>query len=264
MLFSLNVDASENPSTAFYYAENPPLELLSEYQRVVVEPENILANQLKVLQQRGVIVYAYLSIGEVGANRVWYKQIKAEWKKGVNSAWNSAVMDMTSTDWHDFLLDKKMKKLWQQGYRGFFLDTMDSYQLFAKTEPEQSQQKAGMVKLLRAMSQKYKGVQLLFNRGFEILDQVAGLSDGLVAESLFSGWDAGENEYIVISTKDREWLLGKLKQAQDKYLLSVTVIDYVPSNNKEQAKKIADKISQAGFVPWVSTPKLDSMGVGRN
>ena len=262
LFLSLHVNASEKLATAFYYAANPPLDLLSAYERVVVEPENISPDQLRYLQKRGVTVYAYLSIGEVGTDRDWYDQIKKEWKLGINSSWNSDVMDMTSTDWHDFLLNKKMQKLWQQGYRGFFLDTMDSYQLFAKTESEQKKQQQGMVKLLKSMNQQYKNVHLLFNRGFEILDQVANLSDGLVAESLFSGWDPDKKKYTTISAKDREWLLGQLKQARDDYSLPVIVIDYLPPEQREQAEKVADKIRQEGFIPWVSTPELDYMGVG--
>lgn len=262
LFLSSNINALENPSIAFYYATNPPLDLLSAYERVVVESENILPEQLRYLQKRGVIVYAYLSIGEVATDRSWYDQIKKEWKLGVNSSWNSAVMDMASTEWHDFLLNKKMQKLWQQGYRGFFLDTMDSYQLVAKTESEQRKQQDGMVKLLQSMKQQHKDVRLLFNRGFEILDQAANLSDGLVAESLFAGWNPDKNEYTAIKVKDREWLLGKLKQARDDYSLPVMVIDYLPPEQRKQAERVAEKISQAGFVPWVSTPELDYMGVG--
>ncbi len=263
LFLSFNVNALENPSTAFYYATNPPLDLLSAYERVVVQSENILPEQLHYLQKRGVIVYAYLSIGEVATDRAWYDQIKKELKLGINSSWNSAVMDMTSAEWHDFLLNKKIEKLWQQGYRGFFLDTMDSYQLFAKTESEQRKQQEGMVKLLKSMKQQHKEIHLLFNRGFEILEQVAYLSDGLVAESLFAGWDPDKNEYTPIKEEDRKWLLGKLKQAREDYSLPVMVIDYLPPEQRKQAERVAEKISQEGFVPWVSTYKLDYMGVGR-
>ena len=257
-----DVNATENPSTAFYYAKNPPLDLLSSYERVVVEPENISPEQLNYMQKRGVSVYAYLSIGEVSPTRDWYDQINKKWIKGENIDWGSVVMDMTSTGWHDFLLNKKIQKFWQQGYRGFFLDTMDSYQLFAKNETEQSNQQRGMVKLLKKMKKKYKNIHLLFNRGFEILDQTADLSDGLIAESLFSGWDSINNEYKSINAKEREWLLSKLQQVKDKYALPITVIDYLPPEQRIQAEKVAKKIRQAGFSPWVSTPELNYMGVG--
>jgi len=255
-------EAAENPSTAFYYATNPPLDLLSTYERVIVEPDNITSEQLRFMQNQGVIVYAYLSIGEVGPTRTWSKEIKEEWKKSINTGWNSAVMDMTSNGWHQFLLKKQMKKLWQQGYRGFFLDTMDSYQLFAKTEPDLLKQRQGMITLIKEMKQQYKDVHLLFNRGFEILDQVANLSDGVIAESLFAGWSPEKNEYRPVPKEDKQWLANKLKQVRDVYNLPITVLDYLPPERREQAESIAAQISQEGFTPWVSTPALDYMGVG--
>ncbi len=251
----------ESPSTAFYYAQNPPLDLLAAYDRVVLEPENVNPKQIKYLQQQGVTVYAYLSIGEVAEYRSWFSDIKPQWKRSNNVDWNSAVMDMTATGWHDYLLNNRMQQLWQQGYRGFFLDTMDSYQLFVTTADDRTKQQQGMITLLKAMKKNYPGSSLLFNRGFEILEQTANLADGLIAESLFSGWNPAKSEYKEVSPNDREWLLGKLKQAHDTYKLPVTVIDYLPPTQRNQAKEIAKKISSAGFTPWVSTPQLDYMGV---
>jgi polysaccharide biosynthesis protein PelA len=259
---SFIIKAGGIPATAFYYAANPPVNLLAAYERVILEPDNIKAAQLHYLQQQGVTVYAYLSIGEVGPDRSWYKQIKEEWKQGINAGWQSAVMDMTASGWHDYLLNVRIQQLWQQGYRGFFLDTMDSYQLFAKTAIDRRRQQEGMVKLLSAMKRQYKDVHLLFNRGFEILDQAADLADGLVAESLYAGWNAEKNTYQAVVAEDREWLLSKLQQARDEYGLPVTVIDYLPVEQRDQAEKIAAQIIRAGFIPWVSTPELNYMGVG--
>ncbi|MCK5728337.1 MAG: endo alpha-1,4 polygalactosaminidase [Methylococcales bacterium] len=250
------------PSTAFFYAANPPVDLLATYKRVVLEAENTTAEELAYLKKRGVKVYAYLSIGEEDSTRPWFKKIKSSWKKTENKAWNSAVMDMTSQGWHDFLLKRRMKALWKRGYRGFFLDTMDSFNLFAKTPEERTRQQEGMVKLLKSMKTQYKGVGLLFNRGFEILDQAADLADGIVAESLYHRWNAEKKAYTEVSEGDREWLLGKLNEAKDKYKLPVVSIDYLPPSRRDEAEVAAKKITEHGFVPWISTPALDYMGVG--
>ncbi len=261
ILFSPLANSIESPSTAFYYAKNPPLDLLAAYDRVVLEPDNANPKQIQYLQQQGVTVYAYLSIGEVAEYRNWFTEIKNQWKRSNNADWNSTVMDMTATGWHDYLLNKRMQQLWQQGYRGFFLDTMDSYQLFVTTAEDRIKQQQGMITLLKAMKQKYPDSSLLFNRGFEILEQTAKLADGLIAESLFAGWDPAKSEYKEVPANDRAWLLAKLKQARDTYNLPVTVLDYLPPTQRDQAKEVAKKISAAGFTPWVSTSQLDYMGV---
>ncbi len=259
---SYGYSETKMPSTAFFYATKPPVDLLATYKRVVLEAENTSAEELAYLKKRGVKVYAYLSIGEEDSTRPWFKKIQASWKKTENKAWNSAVMDMTSQGWHDFLLNQRMKALWKRGYRGFFLDTMDSFNLFAKTPEERTRQQEGMVKLLKSMKSQYKGVGLLFNRGFEILEQAASLADGVVAESLYHRWNAEKKAYTDVSEGDREWLIGKLNEAKDKYNLPVVSIDYLPPSRRDEAEKSAKKITEHGFVPWISTPALDYMGVG--
>lgn len=262
LLFSDFAHANEGPPTAFFYGSHPPGELLSGYERVVVEADNVTAGELKRLSERGAIVYAYFSIGEVGPDRNWNNEIEESWKLGQNGAWKSAVMDMTSTGWRDYLLKKRLPELWHRGYKGFFLDTMDSYQLYAKSEPEQKRQQEGMVELIKAIKTQFPGVHLLFNRGFEILERVASLADGVAAESLFQGWNPGQAKYRDVPEADRAWLMEKLKVVKNRYALPVTVLDYVPPERRDLAESTAQKIKALGFIPWVSTPALDYMGVG--
>lgn len=259
---SVLANAVETPATAFYYASHIPVDLLSAYQRVVVEPDNVTAAELKQLKQKGARVYAYFSIGEVGADRRWLKDLQPSWILGTNSGWKSAVMDLTQSGWRDYVIKKQLQALTDRGFEGFFLDTMDSYQLFAKSEAAQRQQQQGMVALIKSMKQQFPNVHLLFNRGFEVLDQVAPLADGVIAESLFKRWDPVKSVYVDVPENDRTWLLNKLTVVRDKYALPVTVLDYLPPEQRALAKDIADKIKALGFIPWISTPALDYMGVG--
>jgi hypothetical protein len=249
-------------STAFYYGRDLPLETLSRYQRIVVEPENTTADELAFLKKHGAKVYAYLSIGEVRMDSPLSQQLKKDWVLGINKDWNTRVMDLSNSGWRDFLLDTVADKHRQQGYQGFFLDTMDSYQRATNTASGLSSQQLGIITLIRAMKQQFSGVALLYNRGFEVLDEVANLADGVVAESLFSGWNPTTSRYQEVPVNDREWLLNKLTTVRDKYQLPVTVIDYLPSGQRPQAIKTAKKIADFGFTPWVSSMELNSMGVG--
>jgi hypothetical protein len=258
-----NLDNQKNMySTAFFYGRDLPLEALSRYQRIVVEPDNVTDDELAFLQKHGTKVYAYLSIGEVRMDSPWSQQLEKDWVLGINKDWNTQVMDLSNSGWRDFLLDTKADKLWRQGYQGFFLDTMDSYQRVTITASGLSSQQLGIITLISTMKQQFSGVSLLFNRGFEVLDEVANLADGVVAESLFAGWNPTVSRYQEVSVKDREWLLNKLTTVRDKYQLPVTVIDYLPTGQRPLAIIIATKITGLGFSPWVSSMELNSMGVG--
>lgn len=136
------------------------------------------------------------------------------------------------------------------------------YLIYAKNENAQRLQQKGMVELLHGMKSKFPGVRLLFNRGFEILDQTSDLTDGVVAESLFKSWDPGRSVFKDVPEDDRIWLTNKLTEVHRRYHLPIIVLDYLPPEQRELAKSIALKIKALGFVPWISTPGLNHVGVG--
>lgn len=144
----------------------------------------------------------------------------------------------------------------------FFFDTIDSYRLYTKTTTGLLTQQLGIINLTRAIKQEFSGVHLLFNRGFDILDEVSDLIDGIVAESLFTSWNPQASLYQTVPQSDYEWLLEKLFMVRDKYKLPITVIDYLPDNQQERRMEIARKIFDLQFTPWVSTMALNTMGVG--
>lgn len=251
---------AQNPSTAFFYGQRAPLDLLAQFDQVVVQPEHI--DNLAALQKGGTEVFAYLSVGEAERFRSGYRELDKRWFLGVNHGWGSDIVDLTQSGWREHLLEKRMAALWAAGYRGFFLDTLDSYQAVIKDPAGQTAQARALAGLIRAMHQRFPGIKLLFNRGFEVLPEVAGLAAGMVAESLFQSWSPLEKCYTQVNEQDRAWLLGRLQEARDRYHLPVTVIDYLPPQQRELARQTARRIADLGFTPWIANPALDYMGVG--
>lgn len=261
-LFLFPMKTSLLPSTLFYYGQNIPIEQASQFQQVIVEPDNIAQHEIDSLKEKGVKLYAYLSIGEVGQYRSWADKIDRQWVLGSNEYWKSTVMDMSNPEWRQFIIEQLATELWKKGFQGFFLDTMDSYQNFTETADEKLAQQQGIIQLAKVLNNKFDGVSLLFNRGFEVIDRVADLTDGIVAESLFVGWDAKNARYRDVSPADHQWLLNKLTAIRNKHQLPIIVLDYLPSQEKAKAKVIAKKIQSLGFVPWVSTVELNQIGEG--
>lgn len=250
-------------STAFYYGHSVPVDPLSQFQQVVVEPENMSTNNLDYLHAKGVKVFAYISIGEVNRTRSWYSEIPKNWFMGNHEAWGSDIIDLTQQGWHDYLVNKYMTVLWEQGYRGFFFDTLDSYQIASVDSEDRLIQEEALIQLIKRIHQHFPGVNLIFNRGFEILPEVGQYATALAAESLFQGWDQSRQKYAEVSEPDRSWLLDKLTQARDHFGLQIIVIDYVDLEQKELAQKTSKQISQLGFTPWVANPGLNILGVGK-
>lgn len=254
-----NVTA-EPRNVAFYYGPSAPAGPLAKYDWVVVQPGNF--KELQAFDRQGTEAFAYVSVGEIEERLLGDPAIQPAWLIGRNAGWNSRVVDLSSRGLRQYLLDRLMAPLWKQGYRAFFLDTLDSYQLATRDEAGRAAQLDGLVDLIRQMHRRFPGIKLLFNRGFEVLPRTADLCAGVAAESLFAGWDPVKADYRPVPEADRAWLLAKLNDVHDRYRLPVVVIDYLPSNRAVEALTVAQKIRALGFVPWVSNPAFDRMGIG--
>jgi len=258
-LYSVTVQGAV--STAFYYGTHPPIDKLVLFDRVVVEAENLTISERKSLIRGGVETFAYVSLGEVNRTRQWFDEIQKNWIRGENNDWNSVVIDLNNREWHRYLIEKRLLPLWNRGYHGFFLDTLDSYMTFSAGQ-DRKEQRQGLVDLITSIHRRFPGVKLILNRGFEVIPNVFQFIDGVVAESLFQRWNPVNKEYVEVPKGDRDWLLSQLNRISAEHQLPVTVIDYLPNSAVELSQSTAKKIEKLGFSAWISVPELDSVSVG--
>lgn len=264
LLFSAMITKAEAVSSApfsvaFYYAEKPPLDELQAFNIVVIDPDAVgLAPQ--TYKSSHSELFAYISVGEADPQRRFYKQIKPEWLLGDNPAWKSKLVDLANPAWRAFFLDQVVEPLWAAGYRGFFLDTLDSF-LLVKDNKKHPALMAGLAEVIRTIKQRHPGARLIFNRGFELLGQVQDSAFAVAAESLFQKFDPTTGVYGEVQEHDRQWLLGKLADVQ-KAGLPVIAIDYVAPKDRELSRKTAEKIKALGYIPWVTDKDLASLGIG--
>ncbi len=248
-------------SVAVFYDANPPIEILSQFDRLILESANIKPTDLQALTANGATTYAYFSIGEVGPDRVYSEPVNEQWVASVNSAWNSRVMDLTSAGWQQFVI-RRIDELVAQGFDGVFLDTMDSFQLISTDDTVRQNQQQALAGIIASMKKRHPSLRLIANRGFEVLDSIAPHLDAIAAESLYKGWNNARQRYVDVPAADREWLTGWLDTASQTYGLDVIVIDYLPPSERDDAVAVAQRIAQQGYIPWVATPGLDYVGVG--
>ncbi|MFP5410077.1 MAG: bifunctional glycoside hydrolase 114/ polysaccharide deacetylase family protein [Gammaproteobacteria bacterium] len=247
------------PTLALYYGARPPVAELRTFDIVVLDP----ASSLEPAKLEPAQAFAYVSVGEVHPSRDYSARIPSAWLIGENKVWGSKVLDQTQPAWRQFFLDKVIAPLWQRGFRGFFFDTMDSYQLAARTPEARARQEAALVSLIKAVSARYPDARLILNRGFEILPQVKTEVFAVAAESLFGGWDQARQRYVEVPDADRAWLLAQLARARDELGLKVYAIDYAPPEKPAQAREIARRILALGIEPYVTRGDLAQVGLGR-
>ena len=260
VLWCLSMSAFAAPNVAFYYGANPPWDALKSFDVVVVEPDH--APDAARASTSGMQVYAYLSVGEIEFERPYAKALPEGLVFGANKPWGSHVVDQAHAEWPAFFLDRIVAPLWNAGYRGFFLDTLDSFQLAAKNDEERARQIQGLVTVIQAFRSRYPEAKLIFNRGFEVLPQLHMHAQAVAAESLFSGWDQKNRKYTEVSEADRTWLLQQLERVRSEYGLPVIAIEYAAPERRELARETARRVAALGFVPWVTNADLDLIGVG--
>ena len=250
------------PSVALHYGAKPPWNALSAFDWVVLEPGHHGDIAARAQAAPNTRFMAYLSVGEVHREHPLLATIPPAWLIGRNADWNSAVVDQRTPEWPAWFVENVARPQWDKGYRGFFLDTLDSYQLAAKTPEERAAQEAGLVRTVKALKAAFPQAKLIFNRGFEILPQLAQEADMVAAESLYRGWDQKNRRYQAVPEADRTWLLGQLEQVRTRHQRPVLAIDYVAPQERTLARETAKRIQSHGFIPWVTTPELDTLGVG--
>lgn len=250
--------AQTTATTAFFYGKPIPAELMQAYDQVVVEPGH--NHDVAALAKSHAALVAYLSMGEVAKHKL--DQTDKAWRLSQNDAWASTVMDLSHPGYRKYLLDQ-YEALWSKGYRRFFLDTLDSYQLGTKDAKQREVQRKALSELIASMVTRHADVRILLNRGFELLPEIGKLVHGVVAESLFDRYDAGKSAYVRVPKNDYEWLVARLREVKDRYHLPVIVIDYRPPEERAEARATAEKIAALGFEPWVCNGAINNIGVGR-
>ena len=188
-------------SPAFYYGpSNFPHEMRA-FNTWVVEPAQF--SDPKLIAQHQDKLFAYVSLGEVDAKRPYMSRMPSTWLRGDNPAWKSRVIDQSAAGWPRFFVDEVIAPLRNQGYRNFFLDTLDSYHLIASTPEARQKQEQGMIEAIHLLKSRFPDARLIVNRGFEILPHIKDLVTAVAAESLFQSWNNTSNRYVAVSESDR-------------------------------------------------------------
>jgi hypothetical protein len=253
--------AAPSWSIAFYYgAAEPQLpSQLLEFDLAVVEPG--YGFEPSTVADTRTRWLAYVSVGEVHCSRNYHADIPEHWIIGRNSAWQADIIDQGAPGWAAFFIERVIAPLWQRGYRGFFLDTLDSYLSITDNDVLRERNRAGLVAVVRAIRERFADAQLILNRGFELLPAVHGEIYAIAFESLFKGWNERRREYVEVPPGDRHWLLEQAGMARALYGLPVIAIDYCPPEDVLGARDTVARIRSLGLVAYVGDGRLQVLNL---
>ena len=254
-------EVTPRPSVAFHYGRSPPLDQLAVFDWVVLEPAGLLERPAALAELAATSTsVAYVALSEVQRSGPWGEWVPIEARIGRNPDWGSEVLDPSHPGWRAALLDRILPRLWKAGFRGFFFDAIDSFETRVP-EPRRPRIWSAVAELVQEVRRQYPKAVLLMNRGFPVIDRVAERIDGVVAESLWSRYDADSERYREVPDADRAWLGARLAEVR-RHGLPTIVVDYVPARDRARARAVARRLAEAGHIPWVAPAELDALGVG--
>ncbi|GAB5560362.1 MAG: hypothetical protein SynsKO_20090 [Synoicihabitans sp.] len=247
---------------AFYldYQFNVPTDIMTSHSRAIVHPESNV--DLAAAQSAGTRVYAYISVGELGKHaphREQALQLNLP-LRGQNPIWESDLLDLRDGRWADFLVGEVAAAAVERGFGGFFLDTLDSveYQI-SGTEAEE--QRDAVIALIKQLKTRFPEQEIIINRGFFAISELAGVASGLMAESVFSAYDFLGNFYRPTSSAETAALI----EVFDTAIASgyeIYVLDYANPSDPAAALAAANRIISEGYHAFVSTPALNGVALG--
>ncbi|WP_457743677.1 endo alpha-1,4 polygalactosaminidase [Sulfurimonas sp.] len=258
-LYTTLFGAITDKSAIVYYGEDISYPMVGIHDYIIVQPShtNTHTHGFDVYKNK---MYAYVSIGEIDTDIPEYKKIKKSWILGKNRAWKSKILDLTNPEYKKFLFNKIIEPQMKRGFKNFFFDTLDSYQLVDKTDTQREKSKAALVDIIKTFHKKYPNSKLIINRGFEIIDSIADSINAVLFESYYNGVSGKNLAYKKVTDKDRKWLdiqINKIK----KHKLDIICVDYLnPKDLKTKSKKLITDIKEKGMIPYISTRDLTTYG----
>jgi polysaccharide biosynthesis protein PelA len=246
-------------SAVVYYGPNTPYALLAGHDYIIVQPGHTDTNTTGFKSNQDHM-YAYISVGEAEAGAWYFKDIKSEWVLGANGLWSSKVMDISNPEFHKFMLDNVIGDLRKKGFRHFFFDTLDSYQIIAKDDKERQRMKAGLIRFVKAFHKQYPDAKLILNRGFEIIDEVHEAIEAVLFESLFLGLSSKDLGYTEMTPQQREWLMIHVNRIKA-YGKPVIAVEYAKDTHSKNAHDVCKRIKALGIIPYIGDRALQHVGL---
>lgn len=242
-----------------YYSDKAEPQVFNRYNLIVFDSE--YHPRLQPLLNEDKMLLGYLSLGEAEKDRTYFYDIK---KKGIllgeNKKWpGSYAVDIRNHQWSEMVLESIIPDILNKGFKGIFLDTLDSPLDLERRDPKRYRgMKMAALNLIKAIRHHYPSITIMMNRAYEILPEAAPYVDMQLGESTLTDYNFGKKTYEMVNAplyQKQVKMLQLAKRINPK--LKVYTLDYWNPEDKEQIKNIYNTQEQNGFYPYVSTVMLD-------
>lgn len=263
-LFSLcllSLPARAGERWAAYYTDRLPASAFNSYSLLVFDSH--AHPELISLRYRDALALGYVSLAEKGDYRPWFAEMRrlGLLLKPVPGRESEYYIDVRKPEWAAMLTETIIPELLRQGFGGIMLDTADSAIALEEAEPVKYKgMKDALIRLIHVIRMHYPFLPIMLNRGFAVLPQAAADVDMVLAESIYSFYDAKTGKTHLQPQEHYASVTQMLKNLQTaRPSLKIYTLDYWPPEDTAGQKAIYRIQRENGFIPYVSTPDLQSL-----
>jgi len=242
------------------YSSDAPVDEIKKFDLAVLDSDS--HPDLAKLKDSDTLLIGYISIGEVGDYRWYWNDIKDKpWLLDKNPNWDSYMIDVRNHEWQELLNQQIIPKILAKGFDGIFLDTIDNAEYLQRYHPKKKypMMETAMVRLIKSIRKNFPAAYLVANRGFAILDEIAGSIDAVVAESIFTTINFEENITRRNTPQEYEPIIKQLRKMKRKEGIKIFTLDYPNLENESDIEEIIADSHALGFIPYISTPQLQKV-----
>ncbi|MHB8543792.1 MAG: endo alpha-1,4 polygalactosaminidase [Leptospirales bacterium] len=249
-------------SYAIYYGHLPIYRNLDRYDWVIVSgdfpPERTSRSRY----------FAYLTIGEIDKGGEIAKRLeRALGRKGFrkillesNPHWNSWIADIRSPVFRDILLNQVSTDE-RKGFRGVFLDTLDSPIEYEEGHPSRGKGlRSALVSFILELHRLHPGIPIIVNRGFPILPRITNSIAGILFEDFCSMYDDDHHRYVTVpeNLRKKELLPIRAARAENPELVALA-LDYGSPRDPVLRRHCANMAKRNRLIPFFSNRNLDEI-----
>lgn len=244
-----------------YFGEKLKPTDLKDVDVAMVEPDHVDLTKFKDIK---TTLIGYISLGEADETRPYWEKIKHKpYIIEPNPNWPGDIrVDMRNKEWQSLLLNEIIPSILNKGYKGLFLDTVDTAIYFEETQPKKfAGAKQAMIDLVKAIRKKFPDAILLPNNGLEFLQAYGDEIDGIIVEDLYTKYDFQKKKSKLTPKHEmhqKEEMLDQFKKKHAKK--PIYNILYETSDKTDLAKYAISRSKQKQYEWYVTTVDLYHIG----
>ena len=233
----------------FIGADSEQLKKIDGYSMVVIDVWENSAEDVKLLHDKGCVVYSYINVGAIENWRNYYDEYKdlalGDYENWEDEKW----VNVADESWQKFVVEKLAAGILEKGADGFFVDNADVYYKYQNDDIYR-----GFVSIIKGLDAYGKPV--IINGGNDLVTRLiqensAGIIKGVNQESVFSRIkNYKKNKFARQTKKERLFFQNYLMDCKNAGL-DVYLIEYTKS--KSLKRKISKYCKKMGYKYYIST-----------